>query len=211
MDFHSAQQRVRELRKLLEYHNYKYYVEDSPEIDDYEYDLFMNELIELETKYPVLVIPSSPSQRVGGKASGKFESVVHQIQMESLQDAFSFDELRDFDNRIKIANENKTDLVISIHQNYYKDSKYKGTQIFYKGNKKLAEYLQNNINANRKIKEISNNLYMYNKIKGDVLLIECGFLSNSSDRNKLTDKTYQKEYSKKLSRYIALYFKENLN
>ena len=101
MDFHSAQQRVRELRKLLEYHNYKYYVEDSPEIDDYEYDLFMNELIELETKYPVLVIPSSPSQRVGGKASGKFESVVHQIQMESLQDAFSFDELRDFDNRIR--------------------------------------------------------------------------------------------------------------
>ena len=101
MDFHSAQQRVRELRKLLEYHNYKYYVEDSPEIDDYEYDLFMNELIELETKYPVLVIPSSPTQRVGGKASGKFESVVHKIQMESLQDAFSFDELRDFDNRIR--------------------------------------------------------------------------------------------------------------
>lgn len=115
----------------------------------------------------------------------------------------------DFDNRIKIANENNSDLVISIHQNYYKDSKYKGTQIFYKGSKKLADYLQKNINENRKIKKISNSLYMYNKINSDVLLIECGFLSNSSDRNKLIDKTYQKEYSKRLSKNIVKYFKEN--
>jgi len=115
----------------------------------------------------------------------------------------------DFDNRIKIANENKSNLVISIHQNYYKDSKYKGTQIFYKGSEYLADYLQKNINKDRKVKEISNSLYMYNKIKSDVLLIECGFLSNSSDRNKLTNKTYQKEYSKILSKYIVEYFKEN--
>lgn len=101
MDFHSAQLRVRELRKLLEYHNYKYYVEDSPEITDYDYDLLMNELIEIETAFPVLVIPSSPTQRVGGKASGKFESVVHSVHMESLQDAFSYGELRDFDKRVR--------------------------------------------------------------------------------------------------------------
>ena len=115
----------------------------------------------------------------------------------------------DFDNRIKIANESNTDLVISIHQNYYKDSKYKGTQIFYKSNKDLSDYLQKNINKDRKTKKISNTLYMYNKIKSDVLLIECGFLSNSSDRKKLTDIKYQKEYSKTLSKYISEYFKEN--
>lgn len=113
----------------------------------------------------------------------------------------------DFDNRIKIANENNSDLFISIHQNYYKDSKYKGTQIFYKGNENLADYLQKNINKDRKTKKISNSLYMYNKIKSDVLLIECGFLSNSSDRKKFTDISYQKEYSKNLSKYITLYFK----
>ncbi len=101
MDFHSAQLRVRELRKLLEYHNYKYYVEDSPEIDDYDYDVLMNELKKIETQFPVLVIPSSPTQRVGGKASGKFESVVHNVVMESLQDAFNYEELRDFDNRVR--------------------------------------------------------------------------------------------------------------
>ena len=117
----------------------------------------------------------------------------------------------DFDNRIKIANENNSDLVISIHQNYYKDSKYKGTQIFYKGNDYLADYLQKNINKDRKIKKISNSLYMYNKIKSDVLLLECGFLSNLSDRNNLIDKTYQKEYSIKLAKYIYEYFKYNSN
>jgi len=112
----------------------------------------------------------------------------------------------DFDNRIKIANENKIDLFISVHQNYYKDSKYKGTQIFYKGNKELADYLQNNINKKRKTKTISKTLYMYNKIQSDVLLIECGFLSNLSDRSKLNDKNYQKEYTYNLSKYIVEYF-----
>ena len=113
----------------------------------------------------------------------------------------------DFDNRIKIANESNTDLFISIHQNYYKDSKYKGTQIFYKGNKELADYLQKSINNDRKTKQISNSLYMYNKIKSDILLIECGFLSNSSDRNKLINKTFQKEYSNTIAKNILEYYK----
>ena len=115
----------------------------------------------------------------------------------------------DFDNRIKLINDINPDLVISIHQNYYKDSKYKGTQIFYKGNKELSEFLQNNINKERISKPISNTLYMYNKINTEVLLIECGFLSNASDRNKLTDKKYQEQYATDLANYIKDYFKYN--
>ena len=115
----------------------------------------------------------------------------------------------DFNNRIKLINESKPDLVISIHQNYYKDTRYSGTQIFYKGNKELAEYLQKNINEERLSKPISNSLYMYNKIKTNTLLIECGFLSNSTDRKNLTDKNYQTKYSKELAKYIAEYFKKN--
>ena len=114
----------------------------------------------------------------------------------------------DFDNRIKLINDYNPDLVISIHQNYYKDSKYSGTQIFYKGDKALAKYLQDNINPNRMIKPISNTLYMYNKINSDVLLIECGFLSNSVDRKRLTNKDYQKKYSKRLVNYIKEYYKD---
>lgn len=113
----------------------------------------------------------------------------------------------DFDNRIKIINENNTDLVISIHQNYYNDSKYSGTQIFYKGNKELAKYLQTKINPERKIKMISNELYMYNKLKSDTLLIECGFISNNEDRKKLIDVNFQKKYVKKLARFIIEYYK----
>ena len=115
----------------------------------------------------------------------------------------------DFNNRIKLINESNADLVISIHQNYYKDTRYSGTQIFYKGNKELAEYLQKNINEERLSKPISNSLYMYNKIKTNTLLIECGFLSNSNDRKNLTDETYQTKYSKELAKYIAEYFKKN--
>lgn len=113
----------------------------------------------------------------------------------------------DFNNRIKLINESNTNLVISIHQNYYKDSKYNGTQIFYKGHKELAEFLQKNINKERLSKPISNTLYMYNKINTNVLLIECGFLSNANDRKNLTDKNYQEEYSINLAKYIADYFK----
>lgn len=113
----------------------------------------------------------------------------------------------DFNNRIKLINESNADLVISIHQNYYKESRYNGTQIFYKGNKELAEFLQKNINDKRLVKPIANTLYMYNKINTDVLLIECGFLSNAADRKKLSSHNYQEQYTIKLANYISDYFK----
>lgn len=94
------------LRDKLNYHSIKYYVEDSPEIEDFEYDAMLRELEELESMYPELVTPDSPTQRVGGKADGQFESVVHRVPMESLQDAFSVQELRDFDRRVRDVAEN---------------------------------------------------------------------------------------------------------
>lgn len=113
----------------------------------------------------------------------------------------------DFDNRIKLINYINPELVISIHQNYYKDSKYKGTQIFYKGNKKLADTLQKKLNKDRISKPISNTLYMYNKVESDVLLIECGFLSNSKDRKNLTNDKYIEKYTKDLAYNLKEYFK----
>lgn len=101
MQIEKAKARAKELRDLLNYHSHKYYVEDSPEIGDYEYDMLQRELAAIEKEFPELITPDSPTQRVGGSADGMFEPVVHTVPLESLQDAFSFDEVRAFDARVK--------------------------------------------------------------------------------------------------------------
>lgn len=101
MQFDVAEKRAKELREQLNYHSHKYYVEDNPEIGDYEYDMLQRELAAIEKEYPELITPDSPTQRVGGSAAGMFEPVVHTVPLESLQDAFSFDEVRAFDARVK--------------------------------------------------------------------------------------------------------------
>ena len=88
--------RVKKLREELTYHAQRYYVYDSPEISDYEYDMMYAELKGLEEKYPELYDAASPTQRVGGKALDKFEKVVHGVRMDSLADVFSFEETADF-------------------------------------------------------------------------------------------------------------------
>ncbi len=100
-DFENSQKRAVELRDVLNYHSHKYYVEDSPEIEDFEYDRLMRELSDIEEKYPELVTADSPTRRVGGNADGQFEPVEHSVQMASLQDAFSVEELRAFDKRVR--------------------------------------------------------------------------------------------------------------
>ena len=95
------EKKIEELRKTLRYHSDKYYNDDAPEIEDYEYDMMMRELKELEEKYPEYDAPDSPTKKVGGVADNSFESVAHSVRMESLQDAFSKDELREFSNRVE--------------------------------------------------------------------------------------------------------------
>lgn len=92
--------RIEELREILSYHNEKYYNQDSPEISDYEYDMLMNELKELEAKNPQLYSSDSPTQKVGGNASVKFSPVTHSVPMESLQDVFSQEAMESFIDKI---------------------------------------------------------------------------------------------------------------
>ncbi|MDE5995458.1 MAG: NAD-dependent DNA ligase LigA, partial [Eubacterium sp.] len=96
----NIKEKIEELRKTLRYHSDRYYNDDAPEIEDYEYDMMMRELKKLEEQYPEFDTDDSPTKRVGGKADNSFESVVHTVRMESLQDAFSKDEIYDFDNRV---------------------------------------------------------------------------------------------------------------
>lgn len=97
----SAKARIRELTEKLEYHNNLYYNQDAPEITDYEYDMLLRELENLEAQFPSLRRPDSPTNRVGGSAGEKFSPVVHAVPMESLHDSFSEEELRDFDRRVR--------------------------------------------------------------------------------------------------------------
>lgn len=111
MNYEDTVKRAEKLRKDLNYYSYRYYVDNENDIDDYEYDMMMRELKAIEEEYPELITPDSPTHRVGGEATNMFESVAHTVKMESLQDAFSFDEIRDFDRRVKDAVTNATYVV----------------------------------------------------------------------------------------------------
>ena len=90
------EKRIKELRELIEYHNDRYYNKDSPEISDFEYDILLRELEELEAKYPQYSSEDSPTKRVGGTKSELFSPVEHSVKMQSLNDVFSMDELFSF-------------------------------------------------------------------------------------------------------------------
>ena len=101
MDHADAQKRVAELTEIIEYHNNLYYNQDEPEISDFEYDMLLRELEDLEAEFPDLKLPDSPTNKVGGSAGAKFSPVTHAVVMESLHDSFSHDELRDFDRKVR--------------------------------------------------------------------------------------------------------------
>lgn len=98
--------RAAELRDRLEYHSHRYYVLDDPEIEDYQYDKMLHELIDLEERYPELADENSPTVRVGGRALNTFAPVVHTVQMGSLQDVFDTADLIDFDRKVRERVEN---------------------------------------------------------------------------------------------------------
>ena len=120
----------------------------------------------------------------------------------------------DFDNRIKIINNNNADMYLSIHLNYLSDASYYGPQVFYNrkkdNNKILAETIQNYLNTKtntkREIKNIPERTYMYNKLKPTGVLIECGFLSNYKEKQKLKSDNYQKKIAQYITEAIIKFY-----
>ena len=101
MELEQAKARALQLSKELNYHNDRYYNQDDPEISDYEYDMLLRELENIEAEFPQLISSDSPTQRVGGSKGEKFSPVTHAVPMESLHDSFSADEIRDFDRKVR--------------------------------------------------------------------------------------------------------------
>ena len=124
MELEEAKKQVKELREKLEYYANKYYDEDAPEISDYEYDMMMNRLKALEKQFPELITPDSLTQKVGGHVKEGFKQVTHEVPLQSLQDVFSFEELEEFDTRVrKQAEEENEEL------NYVVETKIDGLSV----------------------------------------------------------------------------------
>lgn len=132
MDFQTAQSRIKELRDIIDYHSRKYYDEDAPEIEDDEFDALTRELRAIETEYPQLITADSYTQRIHGELSSLFTPVVHEVPLASLQDVFSFEELREFDSRVRETVKDPTYVVepkidgLSIALEYRNGEFYRG-------------------------------------------------------------------------------------
>src|SRR3990167_4542187 len=97
----TTKEKIKQLRDTIRYHDQKYYVENNPEITDYEYDQLLKELQRLEKLHPELITPDSPTQRVSGEPLTQFPTIEHREPMLSIKNQYSDDELREFDQRIK--------------------------------------------------------------------------------------------------------------
>jgi len=97
----NIREKIEKLREKIRYHEHRYFVLDAPEISDAEFDALMNELKRLEAGHPEFITPDSPTQRVGGKPREGFVQVRHVVPMQSLDNAYSEEELRDFDRRVR--------------------------------------------------------------------------------------------------------------
>ena len=172
------EKKIEELRKTLRYHSDRYYNDDAPEIEDYEYDMMMRELKELEEKYPEYDAPDSPTKKVGGVADNSFESVTHSVRMESLQDAFSKDELREFSNKVEDTVSNVNYVVepkidgLSVSLEYRDGVFLRGST---RGNGDVGEDVSGNLRVIHNIPLKLNKSIPYIEVRGEVYMPKKSF------------------------------------
>ena len=180
-------QRIEELTKIINEHNYNYYVMDNPTISDFEYDALMRELSELEEKYPEFAKPDSPTKRVGGYALESFEQVRHEVPMESINDVFSFEELREFDERVKgLISGEKVEYVVeykidglSISLEYRNGLLEIGST---RGNGRIGENVTENIKTVRSVPLSVENAPELLEVRGEVYMPHKSFEAVNAQR-----------------------------
>ncbi|MBR5528315.1 MAG: NAD-dependent DNA ligase LigA [Clostridia bacterium] len=188
MDFETAKIRVDELRKLIEYHRTKYYMDDSPEISDFEFDALMRELEDLERDFPQLDSPDSPSKKVGGAASEKFEKVRHAVPMGSLSDVFSEEELLAFYNRTRKSFDTEPMYVVeckidglSVELEYENGKFVRGAT---RGDGIVGENITENLLVIKDIPKQLNENIPYLCVRGEVYMPKKEFLRINSEREE---------------------------
>ena len=186
-----AEKRIKELREITAYHAKRYYDDDDPEISDFEYDMLMLELRNLENKYPDLIDSSSLTQHVGGTVKEGFEKVTHEVPLQSLLDIFNFDDLKDFDDRVrKVAEEKNIPLKyvvetkidgLSVSLEYKKGIFVRGAT---RGNGLVGEDITENLKTiphiPKKLKEDVDII-----VRGEVFISKAGFDKMNEEREIL--------------------------
>ena len=185
----NIKEKIENLRATLRYHSDRYYNDDAPEIEDYEYDMMMRELKGLEEKYPEFDSADSPTKRVGGKADNSFASVEHTVRMESLQDAFSKEEIFDFDRRVK---ENVSDVHyvvepkidgLSVSLEYVNGEFFRGST---RGDGSVGEDVSGNLRVIHNIPLKLNHALPYIEVRGEVYMPKKSF-DRLVDRQLIND------------------------
>ena len=185
----NIKEKIEKLRATLRYHSDRYYNDDAPEIEDYEYDMMMRELKGLEEKYPEFDSADSPTKRVGGKADNSFASVEHTVRMESLQDAFSKEEIFDFDRRVK---ENVSDVHyvvepkidgLSVSLEYVNGEFFRGST---RGDGNVGEDVSGNLRVIHNIPLKLNHALPYIEVRGEVYMPKKSF-DRLVDRQLIND------------------------
>ena len=182
-------EQAEKLKKELRHHSYLYYVLDRPEITDYEFDHMYRQLVDLEKAYPELVTPDSPTQRVGAKASDDFQKVRFRKPMLSLSNAFSAEELREFDQRVK------TGLGVD-HVEYITELKIDGlsmnliyengtlVQGLTRGDGRIGEDVTSNVKTIHTIPLYIENAPPYMEIRGEVYMPRKSFIALNEARDE---------------------------
>ena len=191
MEWEQARKRAAELRVEIEKNNRLYYDQDAPLLEDFEYDALTRELKAIEAEYPQLVTPESPTQHVGGTASSKFTKVTHRVKMESLQDAFSLDELRDFDARIRDAGVTPQYVVeakidgLSVSLEYRDGRLVRGST---RGDGVVGEDVTENLATITDIPKELKNAPAFLEVRGEVYMPHSAFFK-LKEQQELEDKT----------------------
>ena len=191
MELEQARKRAEELRVVIERNNRLYYDQDAPELEDFEYDQLTRELKEIEKTFPELVTASSPTQHVGGTASTKFAKVAHAVKMESLQDAFSYEELREFDARVREAGVSPEYVVeakidgLSVSLEYENGVFVRGST---RGDGVVGEDVTENLATIRDIPHTLQGAPEFLEVRGEVYMPHAAFLA-LREQQELEDKT----------------------
>ena len=196
MNFNEAKKRVEFLTKEINFHNDRYYNQDDPIISDYEYDTMLAELEQLELEFPQLKKEDSPTNRVGGKASVKFSEVVHTVPMLSLHDSFSYNELREFDNRVRESVDSVKYVVepkidgLSVSCEYENGVFVRGSTRG-GGNGTIGEDITENLLTIKSLPKRLNKSIPYLEVRGEVYMSDSSFLALVEEQENNNEKTFK--------------------